>query len=108
MPTATAASRSIKTSLSKATTIAFIKFASKEAIPRAILIVFRERALAVAGGLWAGYFSRNQSCHGLAVCRGAWVAGTETRSCVPRAAADGAGTRAFNWDHHRRGLVGPC
>src|SRR4029453_5225922 len=108
MPVPTAASALTKTFSWKATITGFIKFASKEAIPLVLPIVFRERALAVAGAFWAGCFSRNKSCHGLAVCRGAWVAGTETRSCVPRAAADGAGTRAFNWDHHRRGLVGPC
>ena len=92
----------------KATITGFIKFASKEAIPRAIPFVFRERPLAVVGGLWAGYFSRNQSCHGLAVRRGAWVAGAKAHSRVPRAAADGAGACAFHWDHHRCGSSGPC
>ena len=93
--------------LSRATITGFIKFASKEAIPRAIPSAFRERPLAVVGGLWAGYFSRNQSCHGLAVRRGPWIAGAKADSRVPRAAADGAGARAFHWDHHRRGSSGP-
>src|SRR5438067_10965039 len=104
----TAASPWTKTFSWKATTIASIKFASKEAIPRAIPIVFRQRALAVARGLWARYFSRGQSCHGLSVRRGAWIAGTKARSGVPRAAANGAGARVFHWDHHRRGSYGPC
>src|SRR6478672_11940062 len=97
MPVPTAASPLTKTFSWKATITGFIKFASKEAIPRAIPIVFRERPLAVAGGLWAGYFSRNQSRHGLAICRGAWIARAKADSRVPRAAADGAGARAFHW-----------
>src|SRR4029453_4267831 len=107
MPVPTAASRSTKISLSRATITGFIKFASKEAIPRAIPFVFRERPLAVAGGLWAWHFSRNQSCHGLAVRRGAWIAGAKTDSRVPLAGADGAGACAFDWDHHRCGSSGP-
>src|SRR4030095_355854 len=107
MPIPMAALHSTKTFSWKATITGFIKFASKEAIPRAIPIVFRERPLAVVGGLWAGYFSRNQSCHGLAGCRGAWMAGTKADSGVPRAAADGAGACAFHWDHHRCSSCGP-
>src|SRR5436190_1460200 len=53
MQIATAASPLTKTFSWKATITGFIKFASKEAIPRAIPIVFRERPLAVAGGLWS-------------------------------------------------------
>src|SRR4030095_6613860 len=108
MPVPTAASALTKTFSWKATITGFIKFASKEAIPRVIPSAFRERALAVAGGLWAGYFSRNQSCHGLVVCRGAWIAGAKADSRVPRAATDGAGARAFHWDHHSRDSAGPC
>src|SRR5438046_10689955 len=108
MQVATAASPLTKTFSWKVTITGFIKFASKEAIPRAIPIVFRERRLAVVGGLRAGYFSRNQSCHGLAVRRGAWIAGAKARSRVPRAAARGAGARAFHRDHHRCGSSGPC
>src|SRR6266481_9287045 len=92
---------------SRATITAFIKSASKEAIPRAILFVFRERPLAVAGGLWAGHFSRNQSCHGMVVRCRTRAAGTKARSCVPCVAADGAGARAVYCDHHRRGAAGP-
>src|SRR6476661_6224436 len=98
----TAASPLTKTFSWKATITGFIKFASKEAIPRAIPIVFRERPLAVVSGLWAGCFSRNQSCHGLVVRRGPWIAGAKTDSGFPRTAADGAGACAFHWDHHRR------
>src|SRR5436309_12323259 len=107
MQVAMAASPLTKTFSWKATITGFIKFASKEAIPRAIPIVFRERLLAVAGGLWAGQFSRNQSCHGMVVRRGAWIAGAKADSRVPRAAAHGAGARAFHWDHRRRGSSGP-
>src|SRR5437867_12719620 len=85
-----------KTFFSKATTTGFIKSASKEAIPQAIPIVFRERALAVAGGLWARHVSRDQSCHGMAICRGTWPAGAKARSSVTGVAADGAGARAFD------------
>src|SRR5437762_3749324 len=108
MQVATAASPWTKTFSWKATTIAFIKFASKEAIPQAIPSAFRERALAVARGLWARYFSRGQSCHGMAVRRGAWIAGAKARSGVPRVASNGAGARPFYWDHHRGGSYGPC
>src|SRR5437870_13651989 len=86
----------IKTFSSKATITGFIKFASKEAIPRAILFVFRERPLAVAGGLWAGHVSRNQPRHGLVVRRSPRVAGSKARGRVPRAAADCAGARAVD------------
>src|SRR6266436_6747970 len=103
MQVATAASPLTKTFSWKVTITGFIKFASKEAIPRAIPIVFRERPLAVVGGLWAGYFSRNQSCHGMAVRCGPWATGAKTDSRFPRAAADGAGARAFDRDHHRCG-----
>src|SRR5882762_9178134 len=108
MQVATAASPLTKTFSWKVTITGFIKFASKEAIPRAIPIVFRERPLAVVGGLWAGYFSRNQSCHGMVVRRRPWIAGAKTDSRFPRAAADGAGARAVYWDHHRCGSSGPC
>src|SRR6266567_4470509 len=106
MQTAMAASRLTRTFSSKARITGFIKYASKEAIPRAILFVFRERALAVAGGLWARHFSRHQPRHGMAVRRGAGAAGTKARSGVPCAAADGAGTRAFHCDHYCCGDVG--
>src|SRR5262249_8421714 len=106
MPVATAAWRLTKTFSWRATTIGFIKFALKEAIPRAIPFVFRERALAVAGGLWVGHCSRDQSCHGMAVRRRPRAAGTETRSGAPRAAADGIGACAFDRDHHRRSSTG--
>jgi hypothetical protein len=59
MQAAMAASRLTRIFSSKATITGFIKFASKEAIPRAILFVFRERPLALAGGLWAGHVSRS-------------------------------------------------
>src|SRR4029078_8453712 len=91
----------------KATTIAFIKSASKEAIPPAIPIAFRERALAVDGGLWAGHVSRDQSCHGLAVCRCAWIAGEKARSRASCPASNGGWARAFRWDHHSCGSGGP-
>src|SRR5580765_1805103 len=107
MPVPMAALLSTKTFSWKATITGFIKSASKEAIPRAIPIVFRERPLAVVSGLWAWYFSRNQSCHGVAVCRGPWIAGAKADSRVPRASADGAGARAFDCDHHRCGSCGP-
>src|SRR5438874_5193662 len=103
MQVATAASPLTKTFSWKVTITGFIKFASKEAIPRAIPIVFRERPLAVAGGLWVGYFSRNQSSHGMAVCRRAWVAGAKARGGISRAAAHGAWARALDWHYHRRG-----
>src|SRR5438045_9045942 len=96
-----AASRLTKIFSSKATITEFITFASKEAIPRAILFVFRERPLAVAGGLWAGHVSRNQSRDGMVICRGARVAGAKARCRIPCAAADRAGARAFDWNHHR-------
>src|SRR6266404_1370601 len=96
----------IKTFSSKATTTGFIKCASKEAIPRAILFVFRERALAVAGGLWARHFSRHQPRHGVAVRRGAGAAGAEARSSVPGAAAYRVGARALHCDNHCRGSRG--
>src|SRR6266496_2883599 len=101
MQVVTVASPLTKTFSWKATITGFIKFASKEAIPRAIPIVFRERPLAVVGGLWAGHFSRNQSCHGLAVRHGTWATGTETCSSVPCAAADGAGARAVYCNYYR-------
>src|SRR5437667_6096931 len=106
MQVAMAASPLTRTFSSKATITGFIKSASKEAIPRAIPIVFRERPLAVVGGLWAGYFSRNQSCHGLAVRRGPWIAGAKARGRIRCAAADRTGARAFDWNHHRRGSRG--
>src|SRR6266576_16020 len=106
MQGATAASPLTKTFSWKATITGFIKFASKEAIPRAIPIVFRERPLVVVGGLWAGYFSRNQSCHGLAVRRGPWIVGAKTDSRVPGATADGAGARAVYWNYYRSGASG--
>src|SRR5215216_5784368 len=90
----------------KATITGFIKFASKEAIPRAIPFVFRERPLAVVGGLWAGHFSRDQSCHGLAVRRGSWIAGAKTDSRFPRAAADGARPRVVYCNYYRSGASG--
>ena len=98
---------STKISSWRATIIAFIKSASKEAIPRAIPFVFRERPLAVVGGLWARHFSRNQSCHGMVVCCRTRATGTKTRGCVPCAAADGARARAVHRDHHRSGAAGP-
>src|SRR5256885_10522836 len=101
MQVVTVASPLTKTFSWKATITGFIKFGSKEAIPRAIPIVFRERPLAVAGGLWAWYFSRNQPCHGLAVRRGPWATGTETGSCFPRAAAHGAGARGVYCNYYR-------
>src|SRR5215467_16330726 len=103
----TAVSRSTKDSSSKATITAFIKSASKEAIPRAIPFVFRERPLVVAGGLWVGHFSRDQSCHGMVVRRCARTPGTKARGCFSRVATDGAGARAINCDHHRRRAAGP-
>src|SRR5215831_5340132 len=106
MLVATAAWRSTKTFSSRATIIGFTKFASKAAIPQAIPIVFRERALAVAGGLWARHFSRHQPRHGMAVRRGARSAGTEARSGAPRGAADGAGACAIHRDRHCRGDIG--
>src|SRR2546428_2352200 len=106
MQVATAASPLTKTFSWKVTITGFIKFASKEAIPRAIPIVFRERPLAVAGGLWAGYFSRNQSCHGLAVRCGSWIAGAKTDSRFPRAAAHGAGACAVYCNYYRSGASG--
>ena len=48
----------------------------------------------MAGGLWARYFSRNQSCHGMALRRGAWIAGTKTRQrCSARCRRSCWGTR---------------
>src|SRR5436309_5670437 len=91
MPVATVGLHLTKTFSWKAAITEFIKFASKEAIPRAIPFVFREGALAVAGGLWAGRFSWDQSCHGMVVCCGARIAGTEARSSAPRAAANRLG-----------------
>src|SRR5438132_1185206 len=52
MQVATAASPLTKTFSWKVTITGCIKFASKEAIPRAIPSVFRARARAVVGGLW--------------------------------------------------------
>src|SRR6266704_6594001 len=106
MQIATAASPLTKAFSWKAAITGFIKFASKEAIPRAIPIVFRERPLAVAGGLWAGYFSRNQSGHGLAVRCGPWIAGAKTDSRFPRAAAHGAGACAVYCNYYRSGASG--
>src|SRR6266568_9328224 len=108
MQTAMAASRLTRSFFSKATITGFIKFASKEAIPRAILFVFRERPLAVAGGLWVGHGSWNQSRDGMAICRGARVAGAKARGRIACAAADRAGARAFDWNYHRRGPRGAC
>src|SRR6266516_271259 len=103
MPVVTAALRLTKTSSWKAAITEFIKFASKGAIP----FVFRERALAVAGGLWAGSLSRDQSRNGMVICRRPRAAGTETRSRIPCAAANGAGARAIYCDDHRRGTLRP-
>src|SRR6266568_3646190 len=100
MPVAMAASHLTKSSSWKAVTTECIKFASKEAIPRAIHFVFRERPLAVAGGLWARSFSRDQSCHGMVVRCGAGVAGAKACSRISCAAADGAGACVFDWGHH--------
>src|SRR5439155_6735331 len=102
-PVATAASRLTKISSWKAATIAFIKFASKEAIPRAIRFVFRERALALAGHLWARSFLRDQSRHGMVICCGARLAGAEGRGGACRAGADRAGPRAIDWSFDGRG-----
>src|SRR6266516_2451420 len=107
MPVVTAALRLTKTSSWKAAITEFIKFASKGAIPRAIPFVFRERALAVAGGLWAGSLSRDQSRNGMGIGRRPRAAGTETRSRIPCAAANGAGARAIYCDDHRRGTLRP-
>src|SRR6266480_3311401 len=107
MQVVTVASPLTKTFFWKATITGFIKFASKEAIPRVIPIVFRERPLAVAGGLWAWYFSRNQSCNGLAVRRGPWIAGAKMDSRFPHAAAHGAGARAIYCNYYRSGASGP-
>src|SRR6476620_1190741 len=104
----TAASLLMETFSWKATITAFIKSASKEAIPRAIPSAFRERALAVARGLWARHVSRHQSCHGLAVCRRTWIAGAKTRCCAACLTAHCIGARAFHWDHHNRGSSGAC
>src|SRR6266540_4312871 len=105
MPVAMAASPLTKPFSWRAATTEFIKFASKEAIPQAIHFVFREWPLAVAGGLWARTFSRDQSSDGLVICRCARVAGAETRSSASCAAADRAGARSVHRDHHRGG---PC
>src|SRR5437667_11563314 len=107
MPVAMAASGLTKTFSWRATTTGCIKFALKEAIPRAIPFVFRERPLAVAGGLWARSFSRDQSCHGMVVRCGVGVAGANARSRIPCVAADGARACAFNRDHRRRRACGP-
>src|SRR3954462_4720199 len=104
----TAASPLTETFSWRVTITAFIKSASKEAIPRAIPSAFRERALAVARGLRARHVSRRQSCDGLAVCRCAWIAGAKASSCVPRAAAHRAWARAFDWDHHSCRSSGAC
>src|SRR5712671_4456671 len=106
MPLPMAGLHLTKTFSWKATITGFIKFASKEAIPRAIPIVFRERPLAVAGGLWAWYFSRDQSCHGLAVRCRPWIAGAKTDSRFPGAAAHGAGARAVYCNYYRSGASG--
>src|SRR5262249_26660461 len=103
MPVPTAAWRSTKTFSSRATITGFIKSALKEAIPLAIPTVFRERPLAVAGGLWAEHFSRHQSCHGLAVRCSPRASGAEARSGIPCAAANGAWARALDWHYHRSG-----
>src|SRR5258708_7285915 len=106
-PVAMAGSRLTKTFLSRAAIIEYIKFASKEAIPRAIPTVFRERAVAVAGGLRARSFPRSKPSNGMVICCGAWIAGAETRSRASCAAADRVGTRAFHWDNHHRGPRSP-
>src|SRR6266481_2218663 len=107
MQVVTAASRLTKTFSSRAAIIEFIKFASKGAIPRAIHFVFRERALAVAGGLWARSFSRREPRHGMVVCRSAWTAGAEACRRASCAAANRVGTRAVDWDNYRAGSCGP-
>src|SRR5215475_5886330 len=99
MPVKTVASDLTKRFSLKATITVFIKFASKEAIPRAIPSVFRERPLAVAGGLWIGHVSRDQPRHGMAICRGPRVAGAKACGRLACAAADGAGARAFDRNH---------
>src|ERR1051326_9582249 len=106
MQAAMAASPLTRSFSSKATITAFIKFASKEAIPRAILFVFRERPLAVVSGLWIGHVSRNQPRHGMAICRGTRVAGAKARGSISCAAADGARACAFDRNDHRRGQIG--
>src|SRR5437667_6286088 len=107
MPVATVGLHLTKTFSWKAAITEFIKFASKEAIARPIPFVFRERPLAVAGGLWARSFSRDQSCHGMVVRCGVGVAGANARSRIPCVAADGARACAFNRDHRRRRACGP-
>src|SRR6266487_2929669 len=107
MPVATVGLHLTKTFSWKAAITEFIKFASKEAIARPIPFVFRERPLAVAGGLWARSFSRNEPSDGMVVCRGARIAGTEARSSAPRAAANRPRARALHWGHRCRGSSGP-
>src|ERR1041385_5807552 len=99
--------RLTKISSWRAATTEFIKFASKEAIPRATPFAFREGPLAMAGGLWTRHFSRDQSSDGMAVCRCTGIAGAEARSRISCAAADGARTRVVDWDHHRHCAHGP-
>src|SRR6476620_1686978 len=101
------ASRLTRIFSSRATTTGFIKFASKGAIPRAIHFVFRERALAVAGGLRARSFPRSKSGNGLVICCGAWIAGAKAVGGPSCAAADSARARAFRWDNHSGGSCGP-
>src|SRR5438067_8335654 len=101
-PIRRAASDSTRTFLSRAAIIAFIRSASKEEIRQAIRIAFRERPLALAGGLCARTFSRFEPSHGMALRCGAWAAGTETRSGASGVAADRTGPRAFHWDYHWR------
>src|SRR5205809_5434627 len=106
MQVVTVASPLMKTFSWRATITGFIKCASKEAIPRAIPIVFRERPLAVAGGLWAWHFSRDQPGHGMVVRRGPWIAGAKTDSRFPRAAAHGAGACTVYCSYYRSGASG--
>ena len=61
----------------------------------------------MAGGLWAGPFSRYQSRNGMVVRRGARIAGTKTRSGTPRTSADRPGSRAFHRHYPCRGCSGP-
>src|SRR5438105_13982881 len=91
---------SFEADLLRTAIIVFIRSASKEAIRRAIRIVFRERPLALGGGICARTFSPFKPSHGMAIRCGAWAAGTETRSGASGVAADRTGPRAFHWDYH--------
>src|SRR5207247_10049937 len=97
MPVATVGLHLTKTFSWKAAITEFIKFASKEAIARPIPFVFRERPVAVAGGLWARSFSRNEPSVGMVVCRGARIGGPEAGSCAARSAGTRRRARALDW-----------